>query len=94
MFAKDKGSIAFIASTHFGVVNYLNAYNTGFYTSLSGQGYGQPVSDNMKDATVFLLGQTGYDSTTRYLHAEENVLHGDPALKVNYQPKPDFDVED
>ena len=94
VFAKDKGSIAFIASTHFGVVSYLNAYNTGFYTSLSGPGYGQPVSDNMKDATVFLLGQTGYDSTTRYLHAEENVLHGDPALKVNYQPKPDFDVED
>jgi hypothetical protein len=93
VFAKDKGSIAFIASTHFGVVSYLNAYNTGFYTSLSGPGYGQPVSDNMKDATVYLL-NSSLDSTTRYLHAEENVLHGDPALKVNYQPKPDFDVED
>lgn len=93
VFAKDKGSIAFIASTHFGVVNYLDAYNKGFYESLSGQGYGQPVSFNMKDAVVSLL-KYGGDSTTRYLHAEENVLHGDPALKVNYQAKPDFDVED
>ena len=34
------------------------------------------------------------DSTTRYLHAEENVLHGDPALKINYFAKPDFVVEE
>jgi hypothetical protein len=93
VFAKDKGAIAFIASTHFGVEGYLHQYNLGFYKSLSNTGYGEPVSINMKDATVYLLG-TSFDSTTRYLHAEENVLHGDPALKINYHDKPDFVVED
>lgn len=91
--AKDKGAIGFIASTHFGVEGYLHQYNLGFYKSLSNTGYGQPVSINIGDAIVYLLG-TGYDSTTRYLHAEENVLHGDPALKINYHTKPDFVVED
>ncbi|HRH59339.1 MAG TPA: C25 family cysteine peptidase [Chitinophagaceae bacterium] len=93
VFAKDRGSIAFIASTHFGVESYLNGYNIGFYNSLASTGYNQPVSVNMKDATMALLNYPG-DSTTKYLHAEENVLHGDPALKINAFAKPDFVVED
>ena len=92
--AKDKGSIAFIASTHFGVESYLDKYNVGLYESLARSGYGQSVSINMQYANIFLLNQRFYDSTTRYLHAEENLLHGDPALKINPHPKPDFVVED
>lgn len=95
VFAKDRGSIAFIASTHFGVETYLDIYNVAFYQSLSSaSGYNFPVSSNMRDACVALTNKTGYDSTTRYLHAEENVLHGDPALKINAFAKPDFAVED
>lgn len=93
--AKDKGAIGFIASTHFGVESYLDAYNDGFYKSLSSRaGYGQPVSINIRDGINFLISTRYLDSTTRYLHGEENVLHGDPALKINYFPKPDFAVED
>ncbi|HRI20974.1 MAG TPA: C25 family cysteine peptidase, partial [Panacibacter sp.] len=93
--AKDRGAIAFIASTHFGVENYLDKYNTGFYSSLAHTGYGQAISINMKDADIYLINQKLYlDSTTRYLHAEENVLHGDPALKINAFTKPDFTVEE
>ena len=91
--SKDKGAVGFIASSHLGVVNYLDAYNRGFYESLSHNGYGKPVSTNMRDAITYLI-NTGYDSTTRYLHGEENVLHGDPALKINSFAKPDFVVED
>lgn len=93
--AKDKGAIAFIASSHFGVESYLDTYNKGFYNSLSSSaGYGKPVSFNIRDAIKTLLADTNADSTTRYLHAEENILHGDPALKINYHAKPDFVVED
>lgn len=91
--AKDKGSIGFIASSHFGVANYLNEYNRSFYESLSGKAYGDAVSLNMRDAATSLI-NAPLDSTTRYLHAEENVLHGDPALKINYFAKPDFVVEE
>ena len=92
--AKDLGSIAFIASTHFGVESYLHVYNQGFYESLSTvAGYNLPVSKNMKDAAVHLL-SWGFDSTTKYLHAEQNTLHGDPALKINAFAKPDYAVEE
>lgn len=92
---KDKGAIAFIASSHFGVANYLDAYNRGFYNSLSDTGYDKAVAENMRNATIFLLAQRStLDSTTRYLHGEENILHGDPALKINPHAKPDYVVED
>lgn len=92
--AKDKGAIAFIASTHFGVENYLHTYNIGFYNSLGVNNYNQPISIHVKDASAYLTSYRQLDSTTRYLHAEEDVLHGDPALKINPHPKPDFVVED
>lgn len=93
--AKERGSIAFIASTHFGVESYLNVFNQDFYESLSSvNGYNLPVTQNMKAAATGLVNNISYDSTTRYLHAEQNTLHGDPAIKINAFAKPDFAVED
>ncbi len=91
--AKERGAIAFIASTHFGVENYLDVYNRGFYNSLAGKGYNTPVSNNMIDGVKYLMGSL-YDSTVRTLHCEETVLHGDPAIKINASAKPDFVIED
>lgn len=91
--AKDRGAIGFIASTHFGVQSYLDAYNKGFYQSLSNDDYNKPVSYSIKDAINVLL-SARLDSTTRYLHAEETCLHGDPALKINAHEKPDFVIEE
>jgi hypothetical protein len=92
VFAPERGSIAYIASTHFGVESYLDAYNTGFYNSFSRTNYNQPISYNLKDAVSYLLSNDG--DFTGTLHAEESVLHGDPALKINAHPKPDFDIEE
>ncbi|WP_153796461.1 C25 family cysteine peptidase [Foetidibacter luteolus] len=92
--AKDRGAIAFVASTHFGVENYLDVYNFGFYNSLGRAGYGNYVSSNVSDAVKYLLSTSYLDSTSRYLHAEETVLHGDPALKINAHAKADYVVEE
>ncbi len=91
--SKDRGSIAFLASTHFGVQSYLDSYNQGFYRSFGVTDYNQPISNNIYDAIMNLLGGFG-DSTRKTLHAEENALHGDPALKINAHAKPDFVVEE
>lgn len=91
------GGIGFIASTHFGVENYLDTYNTGFYNNLASAGYGKSVAENMQAGLLALVKAKysgGNDSISYVLHAEENVLHGDPALKVNAHAKPDFVVED
>ncbi len=93
---KDVGSIGFLASTHFGVEYYLDTYNTAFYNDLvSDAGYNKPVSHNIIAGVKALLANALYsDSISYLLHAEESVLHGDPALKINAPPKPDFAVED
>ncbi len=90
--APERGSIAFIASTHFGVVNYLNILINDLYTLMSGQDYGKPIGDLEKDALQAMLNQDPGDFLAR-LHSEEMTTHGDPYLKLNQQLLPDYDVE-
>lgn len=95
--AKEHGAIGFIASTHFGVETYLDTYNSAFYAGLSNKNYNRSVFYSMQDGAKTLVRPPFYgttDSIIRYLHAEQTVLHGDPALKINAHTKPDFVIEE
>jgi hypothetical protein len=89
--AKDRGSVAFVASTHFGIVNYLNILLYGLYNLMDGKDYGQSIGNIQKDALQNLVNVAPGDYFAR-LHAEEMTTHGDPALKLNQGPT-DYDVE-
>ncbi|THU32936.1 hypothetical protein FAM09_26160 [Niastella caeni] len=92
--AKQRGSIAFVASTHYGIVNYLNLFLTYLYGSISGGDFDKTLGETMRDGLHSMLNATGsYDYYSR-LHAEEMTLHGDPAIFINAQPKPDYVVEE
>jgi hypothetical protein len=41
IFIKNKGAIAFVASSHFGVVNYLNVYLNDLYTLMGHDDFGK-----------------------------------------------------
>ena len=43
VFIKNKGSIAFVASSHFGVVNYLNLLLSDMYNLISHEDYGKSI---------------------------------------------------
>lgn len=91
--AKQRGSIAFVASTHYGIVNYLNLYLTGLYETIARQDYDKSLGETMKDAMQQMMNATGtYDFYSR-LHAEQMTLHGDPAILINAQKKPDYVIE-
>ena len=91
VFAQQHGAIGVIASTHFGLTGYLDTYSTNFYQSLTKtNGYKNFVGKNMIDAIVPLLG----DYMPQRMHAEQFLLHGDPAIKIYAHDKPDFVVED
>lgn len=91
--AKERGSIAFIASTHFGIVNYLNLFLTGLYNVIGDVDYGKGLGVIQRDAMQAMINATGpFDYYSR-MHAEEITLHGDPALVLNSEPKPDFVIE-
>lgn len=92
--AKQRGAIGFVASTHYGIVNYLNVYLTGLYENLTRQDYSKSLGETMKSAMQTLLNATGtYDFYSR-MHAEQITLHGDPAIYINGQPKPDYVIEE
>ncbi|HEY0679184.1 MAG TPA: C25 family cysteine peptidase [Chitinophagaceae bacterium] len=92
--AKQKGGIAFVASTHFGIVNYLNIYINSLYRSIGQDNYGKSLGIINREALVKMLSLTGTDDYYARLHAEEITIHGDPALKMNFPMVPDYVIEE
>ncbi|MBS1756319.1 MAG: hypothetical protein JSU03_03490 [Bacteroidetes bacterium] len=92
--AKERGSIGFLADTHFGIPFFLDIYNKKFYTEFSNTMYGNTVGNQLQKV-ISDLGGTNFNLNyeTR-LHLEEISLHGDPAIKINTFAKPDYVVED
>lgn len=89
--AKERGSIGFIASTHFGLENHLSNYTNQLYRSIGVTRYGRSIGENMQEAAQkFISG--GY-TFELYMHAEQSTLNGDPAIKINSNPLPDFAIE-
>lgn len=90
VFANQRGAIGVIASSHFGLTGYLNSYTQALYQSLRREvGYNNYVGKNMIDAIQPL---STNDFFAR-MHAEQFLLHGDPAIKIYAHAKPDFAVE-
>jgi hypothetical protein len=89
----QKGAIGFVASTHYGIVSYLNAYLNGFYKGFSRTQYGGSFGRLLEEAFRYLLTNSPGDYLAR-LHAEEITLNGDPSLSLYAQEKPDYVIED
>ena len=92
--APDRGAIAFLATTSLGIVQYLDIFNTNNYRALGVTKYGQTIGEIMQEAI-----RRSFDITTQFdfyarVHCEQISLNGDPALKYNAQPKPDYVIED
>jgi Peptidase family C25 len=89
---KNKGSIAFVASTHFGVVNYLNLLLSDMYDLTSHADYGKSIGTIESDAGKKILSSLPLDFFAR-CQTEEMNIHGDPAITLNEQKLPDYDIE-
>ena len=92
VFIKNKGAIAFIASSHFGVVNYLNLLLTSMYSLMGHADYGKSIGAIESDAGSSVLGQLPTDFVAR-CQTEEMNIHGDPAITISDEKLPDYDVE-
>ena len=92
--AEQRGSIGFLADTHFGIPPFLNAYNNSFYRAMSQTMYGNTVGNIATQAIRDLGGNNpSIDYYTR-IHLEEIALHGDPAIRMIHFSKPDYAIED
>jgi hypothetical protein len=92
--ADQRGSIASIASTHLGIVHYLDIYNTKNYTSIGVLKYGETLGETMKETITQVFNLTTQNDYYARFHCEQATLHGDPAIKVNSHAKPDYAIEE
>ncbi len=89
----NKGSIGFLADTHFGIPYVLDEFNQRFHTDFSGTMYGETVGNQMKDVQIAMGGTAPSVDYYRRIHIEEINLHGDAAIRINSFPKPDYVIE-
>lgn len=91
--APQRGAIGFIASTHFGIVNYLDNYTSNIYTALSKTKYGAGISEILKEGLTQTLVSLGTSDYYARVHAEQTGYHGDPALRLNTFLQPDYAID-
>lgn len=91
--AKEKGTIAFIASTSLGIVQYLDILNSAYYHALGVSGYGKSIGEIQNIAIAEMFSLTTQNDYYARIHCEQITIHGDPALKINNFQKPDYVIE-
>ncbi len=91
--APNRGTIGFIASTHFGIVHYLDTWNARAYKRIAHTSYGKSIGQIMLDAIEDVFNVTTQEDFYARANAEETALHGDPAVTLNPHPKPDYVIE-
>jgi hypothetical protein len=94
MLTRDRGSIGFLASSHFGIVNYLNLYTSSLYNSISSLEYANTLGEMQKRALKVLLDNVAPGDFYGRMHAEQVNLHGDPAVRMHVFPQPDYLIEE
>jgi hypothetical protein len=92
--APNRGTIAFIASSHFGIVHYLDILNTRTYTAMGTTHYGKTLGEIMIESTTQVFNLTTQADYYARFHCEQATIHGDPALRMNSSAKPDYVIED
>ncbi len=93
IFEPERGAIGYMASTGFGVINYLDSFTRKFYRNLSREQYNQPFGEIVKQSITDVLASTGSADYFARIHAEQFTFHGDPAIKINGFDKPDYAIE-
>lgn len=90
----NKGSIGFLASTHLGIVNYLNNYTNNFYNKISRENYASPIGVMQTNVLRDIANPTGTIDFFNQITVEQLLLNGDPAVKLYPHPVPDYVIEE
>ncbi|HEY0979136.1 MAG TPA: C25 family cysteine peptidase [Flavobacteriales bacterium] len=87
------GSIAFLASVHLGLPNYLQPFTANFYRSFADVNYGKGIGEHVKYASRLQL-LNAWDDIGSLNNVQTFTVHGDPTVVMNSPPLPDLDVQD
>jgi hypothetical protein len=92
--APDRGTIGFIASTHFGIVPYLNIWAERAYRQIAYKSYGRSIGEILKATAADVFSYTTQQDFYARCNTEQTEYNGDPAVHINTEPKPDYAIED
>lgn len=92
--ADQRGSVAFLASTHLGIIHYLDIYNTRAYRAMSRTNYGGTLGEIMGETIRKVFELTTENDFYARFQCEQFTLHGDPAITLYNATKPDYVIED
>ncbi len=90
----DKGSVAFLATTSLGIVQYLDIFNSNTYKAITFSKYGKTIGEIIQEGIRGTFNVTTQNDFYARVHCEQISLNGDPALKYYTQSKPDYVIED
>jgi hypothetical protein len=92
--SSNRGTIGFVASTHFGIVHYLDIWATRAYKRMGYLSYDKTFGEVMKETVSDVFAFSTQEDFYARANAEQTELHGDPALRLNSHTKPDYVIED
>ena len=90
LFEKNKGAIAWIASSAYGSIYPLNQWTTKFYKSASQDFYGESIGTLIKRTIEGYQNPTDYSNRAQ---CRQMLFHGDPAIRLNTLPDPDYTID-
>ncbi len=90
--APSRGSIAFIASSSFGVLNTLDYITYNWYQAATRTNYGQSLGE-IQQKTIQTTWNTYNGDYHTKLTLEETSINGDPAIKPFATLQPDYSIE-
>ncbi len=91
--APSEGAVGYLATTSFGITNYLNIFTTKFYDGIARKEYGKGFGDVMQYGITQGLNVTGSTDFYGTIQADQYTFHGDPAVKMNSYSKPDYVID-
>lgn len=91
--APNSGAIAFISNMSWGIINYLNLFTTEWYKAQSKAAFGKTIGEVQQLALKNTLAYTGTSDYFNKQNVEQFLIHGDPAIKLFIDDKPDYAVE-
>jgi hypothetical protein len=92
--ASDRGTIGLIASTHFGIVPYLDIWAERAYKQMAIKNYENTIGEILKATAADVFAYTTQEDFYARCNTEQTEYHGDPAIHLNQHAKPDYVIED
>ncbi len=90
----EKGAIAFMATSSLSTSSGLYNFSAQVYQKVCDSSYTMPLGKAVQNALTYLYTNSiNYNSDNDMMVAYEMTLHGDPGLKVNQYPKPDYAID-